>query len=51
MQLHDLRPLNVRVPHTLLIRVKQHAAATGQQLQTLVAEALDKMTPTYKKVK
>jgi predicted DNA binding CopG/RHH family protein len=51
MQLQDLRPLNVRVPRALLVRVKQHAAATGRQLQVLVAEALDKTIPDYKKVK
>jgi predicted DNA binding CopG/RHH family protein len=51
MQLNDMRPLNVRVPRALLVRVKQHAAVTGQQLQVIVAEALDKTTPTYKKVK
>lgn len=51
MQLHDMRPLNVRIPRALLIRVKQHAAVTGQQLQVLVTEALNKTVPTYKKVK
>jgi predicted DNA binding CopG/RHH family protein len=51
MQLHDMRPLNVRIPQALLVRVKQHAAVTGQQLRVLVTEVLDKAMPTYKKMK